>query len=534
MVSTTLTTLAVGLAGGLITGISPCILPILPLVLAVSGAPGEERSRARPWLIIAGLVTSFTAVTLFATTALNALHLPGDLVWKVGLGLLVLVGLGMIFPKVQELLEWPFLKLPKAGGLQAKVRDKGGFLVGLALGVVFVPCAGPVLAAISVAGATGHVDAHILVLCLSFAVGVAVPLLIFALGGEQIGRRVSFFQSHQRGVRLTSGFLVIAMAGAIATGAPAWLQQKLPSLSQPEIQAASASSGAVPEFAGLTGWFNTDTPVDPRTNGKVTLIDFWAYACINCQRNNVHIAKLYDTYKDYGLEVVGIHAPEYPFERESSNVRRAAAEQGIAYPVAQDNDFATWRAFGNQYWPAHYLVDAQGQLRGSHAGEGDYAETEHQIRSLLQERDPQVRLPTPVESTEAAVGAADRNPETYLGTDRARYFDNPAAEYVDGTHSFTAVTPRQGRYALGGEWTLAGQPITAGRDATVDLAYHAAWVQVVVAGRGTITVSDGDTTQEIPVTEDGTIDLLRGDAAREGTLHLAVTPGVELFSFTFG
>ncbi len=354
-----LSTLSIGLVGGLVTGLSPCILPILPLVLAVSGNGG----RSRPWLVIGGLVTSFTAVTLFATTLLNALHLPGDLVWKVGIGLLVLVGLGMMFPKFQEILEWPFLKLPKAGGLQAKARDKGGFAVGLALGVVFVPCAGPVLAAISVAGATGTIDAHILILCLAFAVGVAIPLMAFALGGNEVGKRVDFFQSHQRGFRFGAGVVVIAMAGAIAVGAPAWLQQKLPS---PEFgqevlakEASSSKAGQqVPEFQGLTGWFNTDEPVDPRTNGKVTLIDFWAYACINCQRNNVHLTKIYDHYKDSGLEVVGIHAPEYSFEREAANVQRAAREQGIHYPVAQDNDFTTWRAFENQYWPAHYLVDA--------------------------------------------------------------------------------------------------------------------------------------------------------------------------------
>lgn len=329
-----LSTLSIGLVGGLVTGLSPCILPILPLVLAVSGNGG----RSRPWLVIGGLVTSFTAVTLFATTLLNALHLPGDLVWKVGIGLLVLVGLGMMFPKFQEILEWPFLKLPKAGGLQAKARDKGGFAVGLALGVVFVPCAGPVLAAISVAGATGTIDAHILILCLAFAVGVAIPLMAFALGGNEVGKRVDFFQSHQRGFRFGAGVVVIAMAGAIAVGAPAWLQQKLlsPEFGQEVLAKEASSSKAgqqVPEFQGLTGWFNTDEPVDPRTNGKVTLIDFWAYACINCQRNNVHLTKIYDHYKDSGLEVVGIHAPEYSFEREAANVQRAAREQESTTPL---------------------------------------------------------------------------------------------------------------------------------------------------------------------------------------------------------
>ena len=218
-----LSTIAIGFIGGLITGISPCILPILPLVLAVS-----QGSKARPWLVIGGLVTSFTVVTLFATTLLNALGLPADILWKLGIALLVLVGLGMIFPKLQELLEWPFQFLPRAHKLQARARDKGGFAVGLAMGVVFVPCAGPVLAAITVAGATGEIDARIAVLCISFAIGVAIPLLVFALGGQQVGKRVDFFQSRQRVFRATAGVIVISMAGALALGAPAWIQQKLP------------------------------------------------------------------------------------------------------------------------------------------------------------------------------------------------------------------------------------------------------------------------------------------------------------------
>lgn len=228
--------------------------------------------------------------------------------------------------------------------------------MGLALGVVFVPCAGPVLA--------------------------------FVLGGNKVGKRVDFFQTHQWGFRFGEGVVVIAMAGAIAVGAPAWLQQKLPSpeFGQEVLAKGASSSKAgqqVPEFQGLTGWFNTDVPVDPCTNGKVTLIDFWAYACINCQRNNVHLTKIYDRYKDSGLKVVGIHAPEYSFEHEAVNVQRAARQQGI--------------------------------LRESHHSEGDYAETEEHIRELLKERDPNIQLPAPLESADRA-STEGRNPETYLGT----------------------------------------------------------------------------------------------------------------------
>lgn len=525
-----LSTLFIGFTGGLITGISPCILPVLPLVLAVSGG-----SRWRPWQVVGGLVTSFSLVTLFATTLLNSLGLPADILWKVGIVLLVLVGLGMVFPRVQEILEWPFQKLPKAGSLQSKARGKGGFVVGLAMGVVFVPCAGPVLAAISVAGATGTVDAHILALCLSFALGVAIPLLAFALGGNEVGKRVDAFRSHQRGVRITAGVVVIVMAGAISLGAPAWLQQKLPSINAdatPVEQAARTAEGTpVPTFAGLTGWFNTDAPVDPRTSGKVTLIDFWAYACINCQRNNTHLTKLYAHYKDYGLDIIGIHAPEYAFEHEAANVRHAVREQGIEYPVAQDNDFATWKKFGNRYWPAYYVVDKHGMLRQSHHGEGDYAETERLIRELLLERDPSIELPEPIETADANI--APRSPETYLGTARAQYFTNP--DYRDGTHQFTTSEPPLGQYSLGGTWTLADQPITAGPHARLRLNYRAAWVQLVVSGRGTVRVHRADgSVDTFDITEDGTVDLVREPDNHTETIELEVSEGLSLYSFTFG
>lgn len=525
-----LSTLFIGFTGGLITGISPCILPVLPLVLAVSGG-----SRWRPWQVVGGLVTSFSLVTLFATTLLNSLGLPADILWKVGIALLILVGLGMVFPRVQEILEWPFQKLPKAGSLQSKARGKGGFVVGLAMGVVFVPCAGPVLAAISVAGATGTVDAHILALCFSFTLGVAIPLLAFALGGNEVGKRVDAFRSHQRGVRITAGVVVIVMAGAISLGAPAWLQQKLPSIdadATPVEQATLTAEGTpVPAFAGLTGWFNTDAPVDPRTSGKVTLIDFWAYACINCQRNNTHLTKLYTHYKDYGFDIIGIHAPEYAFEHEAANVRHAVREQGIEYPVAQDNDFATWKKFGNRYWPAHYVVDKHGMLRQSHHGEGDYAETERLIRELLLERDPSIELPEPIETADANI--APRSPETYLGTARAQYFTNP--DYRDGTRQFTMNEPPLGQYSLGGTWTLAAQPITAGPHARLRLNYRAAWVQLVASGQGTVRVHHADgSVRTFDITEDGTVDLVREPDNHTETIELEVSEGLSLYSFTFG
>lgn len=340
--------IVVGLIGGAVTGISPCILPVLPLVLAVSGG-----SRSRPYLVVAGLVTSFAATTLLGAAALRALGLPRDTLRWVGIALLVLVGIGMLVPSFYRLLEAPFEKLPRFGSLQQKARGKGGFVVGLAMGVVYVPCAGPVLAAITVAAASDRVDARLVAMTLGFAVGAVVPLLAFAVGGNRVGERVDFFHRHDRAIRVVAGVVVLAMAAAIATNAPERIQRALPDYTAgvqetlgEKVDAPSSSGslkdcrkadpaqlsdcGAVPALAEGT-WLGGG-PVDPRTAG-VTLVDFWAYACINCQRANEHVTKLYDAYRDAGLTVVGVHSPEYAFEHETANVERAMAEQGIHYPV---------------------------------------------------------------------------------------------------------------------------------------------------------------------------------------------------------
>ncbi len=325
--------------------------------------------------------------------------------------------------------------------------------------------------------------------------------------------------------------------------------------------------GPVPELAGLEGWINTDQPVDPgnpaRVNSKqqVTLVDFWAYACINCQRANEHVTALYDHYRDSGLQVLGVHAPEYAFEREAANVQSAVRDQHIHYPVAQDNNFLTWNAFNNRYWPAHYLVDHTGQVRQIHEGEGAYAETEQLVRQLLEAANPGIALPAPLSSsgsfsdddaTSPSSQSLPRNPETYLGVERAQYFSNPAGEYTAGEHDFAKVDPAELHYSLEGPWVLDRQSIRTGGDgkesvgdgkgsvgdgkrSVLRLNYRAARVQLVVSGRGEVQVTFGDgSTKTFPVRSDGTIDLFEEDTQQLGELALRVTGDVELYSFTFG
>ncbi|MBC3186670.1 redoxin domain-containing protein [Corynebacterium sp. zg-331] len=578
--------LLIGLIGGLVTGLSPCILPVLSIVFAVSA----DKNR-RPILVATGIAISFTLVTLLGTVVLEALRLPPSTLRWLGVALLVVVGLSMMWPALNDALERPFTRIRIPSRIQGATRKGGsGFGVGLALGAVYSPCAGPVLAAVTVAGATGEIGWGNVALAVSFAAGACTPLFFFALAGKKMSARAAFVRTHRTAIARAAGALIIALAVAIALNLPAALQRVLPDWTAGiqdsfnssshtrdvvnSVQGAAAEGGAsafdecrgadpgqaqdcgeVPELVGLGEWLNTEEPIDPRRPAEgtsVTLVDFWAYACINCQRANEHLTKLYDRYRDAGLTVVGIHAPEYAFEHDVDNVRAAVREQNIHYPVVQDNDFATWRAFHNRYWPAHYLVDDRGRVRQIHEGEGAYTQTEQLVRELLTRANPGIDLPEPVEPGVAgsadggapadaaeAPGAIHRNPETYLGTQRARYFDHPRDQYRPGCRDFAPTEPKDRRYALEGPWQLGEEFLTPGECGAglsrIRLNYAAAHVQLVVSGRGTIRVEHRDGRgEEFPVTADGSVDLVKGTQSRRETVSITIPQGLRVYSFTFG
>ena len=462
----------IGLIGGVLTSLSPCIIPVLPLVLAVSA--GDKR---RPYYVVAGMVVSFAAITLSGSIVLNLLGLPQDTVRWVGIGLLVLVGLGMLIPVLGEWVQAPFDRLPRLHALLTKAQGRGGFVVGLALGAVYVPCAGPVLAAITVAAATGEIDASIIALTIAFAIGAAIPLSMFALGGNRMS---DWFRSHHTAFRRSAGAVVIAMAVLLAVDAPTVLQRLVPDWTSSAQQAlgnhiignqdlescrkgdpgAPHDCGPVPQLSRLENWINTDQSIDPATSGKVTLVDFWAYACINCQRANEHVVKLYDHYKDYGLDVIGVHAPEYAFERDADNVRKAVVAQHIKYPVAQDNSFATWKNFHNRYWPAHYLADHTGRLRQVHEGEGKYAETERVVRQLLQERNPGIALPNPLSRMNTLSLSRDLRKPTWVPPDHNTGFRELRRWDIMRFRASGTSTPWTSRPGvMGRRWSFTTRPV---------------------------------------------------------------------------
>ncbi|RAU96958.1 cytochrome c biogenesis protein DipZ [Mycobacterium colombiense] len=571
----------IGFLGGLITGISPCILPVLPVVLLSGMDSGRARgvsSAARPYLVIAGLVCSFSLATLIGSALLTALHLPQDAIRWAALVVLVLIGVGLIFPPVQHLLERPFVYFP-----QRQIGSGAdGFGLGLTLGALYVPCAGPVLAAIVVAGGTSSIGPGALVLTATFAIGTALPLLAFALAGRRVAERVAAFRRRQRAIQVAGGIAMIVLAVALVFNLPAMLQRAVPDyttamqnrlgandierslgpapaqrstqgglqLSRPGTTIDGALSdcssgsadlqqcGPAPALTGLTGWLNTPDgkPLDPASvRGKVILIDFWAYSCINCQRAIPHVIDWYNRYRDNGLLVIGVHTPEYAFERVPANVASGAADLHITYPIALDNDYATWNNFGNLYWPAEYLIDANGQVRHTKFGEGDYNGTEKLIRTLLVDAHPGARLPAPSSSADKTPQTR-LTPETYLGVGKSGNYGG-TGDYRQGAATLNyPPNLADDKFALRGRWTLDDQGATAyGDDSAVRLNYSAKDVYAVVGGTGTLTVTRDGKTTTTPIGGAPTLHrIVADDAAHRDQLDMHVSKGLQVFSFTFG
>jgi cytochrome c biogenesis protein CcdA/thiol-disulfide isomerase/thioredoxin len=567
----------IGLLGGLITGISPCILPVLPVIFfsgtqssgtqsADDGAVAVKTQRqvGRPYRVIGGLVLSFSLVTLVGSALLSLLHLPQDAIRWIALAALVAIGLGLIFPRFEQLLERPFARIPQK---QITTRA-GGFALGLALGVLYVPCAGPVLAAIVVAGATANIGLPVVVLTVAFALGTAVPLLFFALAGQRVTQRISAFRRHQRQIRVTAGVVTLLLAVALVFNLPAALQRAIPDytsslqnkvggdeqlqqklggiVNDQNKELANCTSGSTqlqncgpaPDLRGINAWLNTPAalPIDLKAlRGKVVLIDFWAYSCINCQRAIPHVEGWYKAYQDDGFEVIGVHTPEYAFEKVTGNVKMGAADIGITYPIALDNSYSTWTNYRNKYWPAEYLIDASGVVRHVSFGEGDYDGTEKLIRQLISTARPGVRLPPAVDAPDTTP-AGGLTPETYFGVGKmVNYAGGGVYDKGQANFTFPAALPND-TFALQGPWTLDYQGATADTDSSsIKLNYHAKNVYLVVGGTGNLTVTRDGKTTTVPVSGPPTSRQIVGgkDVAR-GLLDVRLDKGLQVFSFTYG
>jgi cytochrome c biogenesis protein CcdA/thiol-disulfide isomerase/thioredoxin len=574
--------LLIGLVGGLITGISPCILPVLPVIFLSGGAQGARTDHEtgqttghktdqkvdgrRPYLVVAGLTLSFSVFTLVGTLVLSALPVPQDIIRWAGLVVLVLLGLGMIVPRVEYLLEKPFSRIP-----QRRIgTDRGAFVLGLALGAVYVPCAGPVLAAITVAGATGKIGGHTVVLTLAFGIGTAIPLLAFALAGRRLAERLQTFRRHQRRLRIGAGVVVIGLAVALTFNVTDVIQRSVPDYTsalnkdlnaggktakalgaqqQQSVPLAACvqnagsttllqNCGPAPAIAGIKQWLNTPAKSGlslAALKGKVVLVDFWAYSCINCQRAIAHVNAWYSDYKNNGFVVIGVHTPEYAFEHVPANVAAGAKRLGISYPVALDNDYATWNNYANESWPADYLIDATGAVRYVSIGEGDYPGTESLIRQLLTTANPDRALPASTRVADTTPSSQIQTPETYLGSARANsYAGSGPLGSGPRTFSYPASLPDDS-FALSGTWSVSDESLTSKAKASIALNYAASDIYLDVGGTGTITATvDGRTTTYRVSGAPDIYTVLHRTSEEEGVLRVSLSPGLSAYSFTFG
>ncbi len=561
----------IGFVAGVIAGISPCILPVLPVVLVAGAGPVPDRqtvgaSRLRPVAVVLGLVVSFSFLILAGSEVLSLLGLPQGFLRDAGIVVLIVVGVGFLIPPLGNLLERPFARI----NLVRKTNGTaGGFGLGLALGLLFVPCAGPILAAITVVGATHKVGTTAVFLTVAFAVGAAVPLLIVALAGREVTQRAKLLRSRARPLRVVGGAVLIAMALATQFNAFAGLQRDVPgytSALQKHVEGSATvrkqlgnltggsksslskcsstattliNCGPAPNFAGIGAWINTPggTPLSlSALRGKVVLIDFWTYSCINCQRSIPHVEAWYQRYAKDGLVVVGVHTPEFAFEHVVSNVKSAVSSLGVTYPVAVDDNYDTWNAFDNEYWPAEYLIDSTGAVRHVDFGEGGYSDTETLIRQLLTAAHPGQALPSPTSvPNQTPTGAM--NPETYVGYGRLQYLT--AGENVTPDKPAEYQLPSSlelGAFGLSGTWTVHSEEATAGSDAAIALGFEAKDVYLVMSGTGTVNVSiNGKTTEKVTLSGIPKLyTLFQSAKSSQGLMILTFSPGLQAYDFTFG
>jgi cytochrome c biogenesis protein CcdA/thiol-disulfide isomerase/thioredoxin len=592
--------IAFALIAGAATAVSPCVLPVLPVALA-AGATGGRR---RPLGVVTGLALSFTFATVALVYLISALGLPDELLRTLAIIALIGFGITLMIPALGDRLEARLSRIGPRLGIGSTDRSDGagsangtdgerhsgegfwsGMLVGGGLGFVYAPCAGPILAGVITVSAAQSLTAGRLAVALAYGIGSAVVLYGLMLGGRRVtsplARRSGRFQMAMGAIMVVIALLMLGnydtrFETSIASSLPSFLIDPTKGLESSHAAAAQLTAlrghaarqagglkqadaglklpvlGPAPAITGTQAWFNTpaNRPLSlAGLHGHVVLVDFWTYSCINCLRTLPYLNGWYAKYASKGFEIIGVHTPEFPFEHSASNVTEAIRQNGIHYPVVQDNNYATWDAYNNEYWPAEYLIDAQGNIRLADFGEGEYATKERAIRSLLVEAGASglggathIHAQTPSE--------AQITPETYLGAEKAQRFENGPIE--QGVHDYGASAappgPEDLRYL--GTWKLTDPDAQAvSKNARLELRFNARGVFLVAgstSGPRTLRVLlDGHPISAADAGADvhgarATIGFQRLyrivelPQVEQHLLTLETAPGISAYSFTFG
>jgi cytochrome c biogenesis protein CcdA/thiol-disulfide isomerase/thioredoxin len=584
--------------GGVLTILSPCILPVLPFVFARS----EQKFLSSGLPLLIGMAATFAGIaSLAAVGGAWAVRVNQYGRWF-ALVLLSAFAATLLSPRLSDWMARPFVALgnrltPQGGGGNAQPGFISSALLGVATGLLWAPCAGPILGLILTGAALSGPNVHTTLLLFVYAAGAATSLAVALLAGGKVFAALKRFLGAGEWVRRGLGVAVLAAVAAIALG---WdssvltrlslsgtnrLEQSLIDTIQPHVEvaavdvaAARASTGAtgfmagqssqdlpiegeLPSLSGATAWFNSSALTPQVLRGKVVLVDFWTYSCINCLRALPYVKTWYEKYKDHGLVVIGVHSPEFAFEKDPGNVGRAIHDLGIAYPVALDDHYAIWQGFNNQYWPAHYFIDAAGHIRGHHFGEGNYQESEQLLRVLLTEAGYKDLPPAGMESAQVsgvqapADEAQDESPETYIGSARAQNFRSPGGLAQDRLKDYTApASLNLNQWALAGPWTVDPEKaVLHTAPGTIVYRFHARDLHLVLGpGAGgkpirfrvlldgkTPGVNHGSDTDENGVgviNEQRLYQLIRqSTSVGEHVFSIEFLDGnVQAYSFTFG
>ena len=565
--------------GGMLTVVSPCILPVLPFVFANAGR--SFRRGAVPML--AGMALTFAVVATLAAVGGSWAVRANEAGRWVALMLLALFGLALIFPALSDRATRPLVALgSRLSNRSGEESIWSSVVLGIATGLLWAPCAGPILGIIFTAAAIQGATLGTSLLLLAYALGAATSLALALLVGGKVFQRMKGSLHATEWVRRALGVLVIAGVVAIALGLDTRVLSRLSSTQTASLETGLARKlglggpaqegpkagaggqlmlpveGSLPSFEGLGPWINSGPLTAQRLKGKVVVIDFWTYSCINCIRSIPYVRAWHERYRDDGLVVIGVHAPEFAFERNAENVVQAVHDLGIRYPVALDNDFTAWKALKNNYWPAHYFFDAQGRQRYHHFGEGRYQESEMVIRQLLAEAGHAPKAGGMAAATtkgaEAGASFATLNsPETYLGFRRAQRFASPGGQLPNRPKTYAAAPLPLNGWALEGQWVIGPQSArsTAAKGA-ISYRFHARDLHLVLGSttglpvrfRVTIDGRAPGSDAGVDVRADGTGEV-RGErlyqlVRQKGDVHDRtfriefLDPGVEAFAFTFG